>query len=82
MLSRNTNRFTLADRPDLRPVLLALKHWGDEHVTGRVMPPVYEHTCGAVFEPRTHCAACGEALQPRDLSLAVPAQSPADAPAQ
>lgn len=45
---------------DLRPVVSALKHWGDTHVMGRVMPPVYEHTCGAVFAPSTRCAACGE----------------------
>lgn len=45
---------------DLRPVVMALKHWGDTHVMGRVMQPVYEHTCGEVFAPATHCAACGE----------------------
>lgn len=45
---------------DLRPVVMALKHWGDTHVMGRTMQPVYEHSCGAVFAPATHCAACGE----------------------
>jgi DNA-binding HxlR family transcriptional regulator len=45
---------------DLRPVVTALKHWGDTHVMGRVMPPVLEHSCGARFEPAIHCAACGE----------------------
>ena len=44
----------------LRPVMFALKQWGDTHVMGRVMPPVMEHSCGAVFEPRLDCAACGE----------------------
>ncbi|HWC33711.1 MAG TPA: helix-turn-helix domain-containing protein [Mycobacteriales bacterium] len=45
---------------DLRPVVMALKHWGDTHVMGRVMPPVLEHSCGEIFQPATHCAACGE----------------------
>ena len=45
---------------DLRPVVTTLKHWGDTHVTGRVLPPVLEHSCGARFEPAVHCAACGE----------------------
>jgi DNA-binding HxlR family transcriptional regulator len=45
---------------DLRPVVTALKHWGDTHVMGRIMPPVLEHSCGAPFEPAIHCAACGE----------------------
>jgi rRNA maturation endonuclease Nob1 len=34
------------------------------------MPPAWEHTCGHVFEPRTHCAACGDQLEAGDLSLA------------
>ena len=53
---------------DLRPVLMALKHWGDTHVMGEHLPPVLQHSCGAVFEPRTHCAECGEALDPRELT--------------
>ncbi|MDT7570740.1 MAG: hypothetical protein QOE05_914 [Actinomycetota bacterium] len=44
---------------DLRPVITALKHWGDTHVMGEVLPPVLEHSCGEVFAPRTHCAHCG-----------------------
>jgi len=45
---------------DLRPIVTALKHWGDTHVMGKVMPPVLEHSCGAAFQPALHCAACGE----------------------
>lgn len=44
---------------DLRPIITALKHWGDTHVMGEVMPPVLEHSCGHLFEPRLHCAHCG-----------------------
>ena len=47
---------------DLRPVIMTLKHWGDQHVMHRHMPPVLEHSCGATFVPEVACAACGEAL--------------------
>ena len=52
-------RLTRAGK-DLRPVIMALKHWGDVHVMHEVMPPVLQHSCGELFEPRIHCAACGE----------------------
>lgn len=45
---------------DLRPVITALKHWGDTHVMGEVLPPMLEHSCGKLFAPRTHCAHCGQ----------------------
>jgi len=53
---------------DLRPVMMTLKQWGDTHVMGRPLPPVYEHSCGGVFEPRIACAECGEPLEPRSLT--------------
>jgi len=53
---------------DLRPVIWALKHWGETHVNGKPLGQVLEHSCGAVFEPRTHCAACGEVADPRALT--------------
>ena len=52
-------RLTHAGR-DLLPVIMALKQWGDRHVSGQALPPVYEHSCGETFEPRMDCAACGE----------------------
>jgi DNA-binding HxlR family transcriptional regulator len=53
---------------DLRPVIMALKHWGDTHVTHGHLPPVLEHSCGAVFEPRMDCAACGQPADGRSLT--------------
>jgi DNA-binding HxlR family transcriptional regulator len=53
---------------DLRPVIWALKHWGDTHVMGEHVAPVMEHSCGAAFVPRTHCAECGEAADPRAMT--------------
>lgn len=62
--------YVLTDKgKDLRPVLFALKHWGDTHVMGRVMPPRYVHSCGELFEPATQCASCGEAIDPKSLTL-------------
>jgi DNA-binding HxlR family transcriptional regulator len=45
---------------DLRPVIMALKHWGDTHVMHDYMPPFVEHSCGERFVPATSCASCGE----------------------
>ena len=64
---------------DLRPVIMALKHWGDTHVTGAHLAPVLEHSCGAVFTPRVHCAECGQPADPQTLHRidGEPATSPA-----
>ena len=53
---------------DLLPVILAVKQWGDRHVSGEVLPPVYEHSCGATFQPRMDCAVCGEPADSRSLT--------------
>ena len=58
---------------DLWPVIATLKHWGDKHVRGRQLPPVQEHTCGEVFEPAVHCAACGEKIERGSLHARPPA---------
>jgi hypothetical protein len=43
---------------DLRPIVLALKEWGDQHANPGEEPVVLEHTRGAEFHPLTVCAAC------------------------
>jgi DNA-binding HxlR family transcriptional regulator len=60
--------FLTAAGKDLRPVIMALKDWGDTHVMHEQLPPVLEHTCGELFRPRMHCAACGEPAYARDLT--------------
>ena len=60
-------RLTHAGR-DLLPVIMALKQWGDRHVSRQALPPVYEHSCGETFEPRMDCAACGEQADARSLT--------------
>lgn len=61
-------RLTRAGR-ELLPVIMALKQWGDRHVSGEVLPPIYMHNCGAIFEPRMDCAVCGERADGRSLTL-------------
>jgi hypothetical protein len=51
-------------------VIWALRHWGDTHAAGERVPTVWEHSCGAPFVPRTHCAECGEAVDSRALHRA------------
>ena len=53
---------------DLLPVIMAVKQWGDRNVSGEVLPPVYEHSCGATFQPRMDCAVCGEPADSRSLT--------------
>ncbi|MEV6236361.1 helix-turn-helix domain-containing protein [Lentzea sp. NPDC051838] len=44
----------------LHNVMLMLKEWGDTYVTEGPLPLVWEHSCGAVLEPRVVCTSCGE----------------------
>ncbi len=44
----------------LRPIVLALKEWGDTQVNADAEPVVFEHSCGQEFHPMTVCKACGE----------------------
>jgi DNA-binding HxlR family transcriptional regulator len=53
----------------LTPVLIALKEWGDRHVNPGDEPVVIEHSCGAVFHARTHCAACGQRVRSGELRV-------------
>jgi len=55
----------------LHPVMMALVHWGDEHMSGsRGRPLLHRHTgCGHLFDPVTTCSACGEAIGARDVAV-------------
>ncbi|MGI5506056.1 winged helix-turn-helix transcriptional regulator [Lentzea sp. CA-135723] len=56
----------------LHNVMLLLKEWGDTYVTEGPLPLVWEHSCGAVLEPRVVCTACGEEATPESLTRAEP----------
>src|SRR5215469_4801763 len=44
---------------DLLPVIRSLKAWGDRHVYGSETPLELTHACGAPFEAKVVCEACG-----------------------
>jgi DNA-binding HxlR family transcriptional regulator len=54
---------------ELRPIVLALKEWGDRQCTPGKEPVVFEHICGAEFHPLTICAACGQPVGPGELTV-------------
>jgi DNA-binding HxlR family transcriptional regulator len=51
---------------ELRGVLLMLANWGDRHLSERP-PVIFEHSCGADFDPAVVCRACGEEVAPDSL---------------
>ena len=53
----------------LRPILLALKEWGDRYVNPGAEPVIFQHTCGAEFQPLTVCAACNEPVRDGELTV-------------
>lgn len=54
----------------LYPALVALVHWGDEHYAGKKGPPLlHRHlACGHDFKSVMTCSACGETVNPREVS--------------
>jgi DNA-binding HxlR family transcriptional regulator len=53
----------------LRPIVIALKEWGDTQLNAGAEPVVFEHSCGAEFHALTVCAACGKPLGPGELTV-------------
>jgi DNA-binding HxlR family transcriptional regulator len=53
----------------LRPIVLALKEWGDQQCAPGKEPVVFQHTCGAEFHPLTVCAACREPVGEGELTV-------------
>jgi DNA-binding HxlR family transcriptional regulator len=58
-----------SDGEELRPIVLALKEWGDRRCGAGEEPVVFAHTCGAEFHPLTVCAACREPVGPGELRV-------------
>jgi DNA-binding HxlR family transcriptional regulator len=54
---------------ELRPIVLALKEWGDRHLNCGNEPVIFAHSCGAEFHARTVCAACGKEADPGELRI-------------
>ena len=53
---------------ELRPVLLALRAWGDKWMV-ESPPTVFEHTCGHVLQPAMTCRHCGAEVDPGELRM-------------
>ena len=56
---------------DLHPVIMAIVHWGDVHMSGRAgRPLLHRHKrCGHLFDPVMVCSECGEPLQAREVEV-------------
>ena len=56
---------------DLYPVVMAIVHWGDVHMSGDTgRPLLHRHlACGGRFDPVMTCSECGEALDPRQVQV-------------
>lgn len=69
---------------DLYPIVLAISHWGDVHMSGRKGRPLLHHhvPCGHVFDPVMTCSECAKALDPREVrvSLGSGSRNPARLP--
>ena len=65
---RHEYHLTEAGR-ELRPIVLALKEWGDRQCDPGKEPVVFEHTCGEEFHPLTVCAACREPVGVGELTV-------------
>jgi DNA-binding HxlR family transcriptional regulator len=53
----------------LRPIVLALKEWGDRQCEPGTEPVLFRHSCGADFHPMTVCAACREPVGQGELTV-------------
>jgi DNA-binding HxlR family transcriptional regulator len=62
----------------LAPVLGALRHWGDEHVTDGPPPVVFSHSCGEVLVPVVHCRACLKPLESGSIHVLEGPNGPLD----
>ncbi|HLZ82981.1 MAG TPA: helix-turn-helix domain-containing protein [Caulobacteraceae bacterium] len=56
---------------DLYPVVMAIVHWGDIHMSGEAgRPLLHRHgACGRHFDPLLVCSECREALDPRQVQV-------------
>ncbi len=56
---------------DLYPVIMAIVHWGDVHMSGKKgRPLLHQHLgCGQQFDPVQVCSECAVALDPRQVRV-------------
>ena len=56
---------------DLYPIVMAIVHWGDIHMSDRKgRPLLHQHTtCGHEFDPIMTCSECHEEVSPRAVTI-------------
>jgi DNA-binding HxlR family transcriptional regulator len=56
---------------DLFPILMAIVHWGDVHMTDKKGRPLLHthNVCGKDFDPVMVCSECREPLSPRQVHV-------------
>jgi DNA-binding HxlR family transcriptional regulator len=56
---------------DLYPIIMAIVHWGDVHMTDeRGRPRLHQHKlCGKMFDPVMTCSECAEPLSPKAVHI-------------
>ena len=56
---------------DLYPIVMAIVHWGDIHMSGKKgRPLLHQHVaCGKTFDPVVVCSECGEPLDPKRVHV-------------
>ena len=56
---------------DLYPIVMAIVHWGDVHMSGKKgRPLLHRHLlCGKTFDPVVVCSECGEPLDPKGVHV-------------
>ncbi|MWV51226.1 transcriptional regulator [Rathayibacter sp. VKM Ac-2803] len=66
---RSEYHLTEAGR-EAAPILIALAAWGERWARDPEARQPYAHDCGALLEPRLHCAVCGEPMGADSIELA------------
>src|SRR5215469_11186495 len=56
---------------DLYPIVMAIVHWGDVHMSGKKgRPLLHQHqVCGKTFDPVVVCSECGEPIDPKRVHV-------------
>ena len=56
---------------DLYPIVMAIVHWGDVHMSGKKgRPLLHKHqVCGKTFDPVVVCSECGEPIDPKRVHV-------------
>jgi DNA-binding HxlR family transcriptional regulator len=71
--NRTRNEYRLTEKGiDAYPILLALRDWGDAHLSPNGPPLSYQHRdCGGNVEVEIRCVNCGDRVTARDVIVEI-----------